>query len=108
MAVESKVLQAGYRVTGSASEAYTSIGKTIIDSATVVNTSADPAKVTIYIVPSGGSIGDAVCVASELSVAPHTTEVPVGLITRLDAGDQVQILADTADRLSLRLTGRRF
>ena len=108
MTVTSRCLVQGKRIENSQTIQYTSTGlKTIIDGVTIVNTTAAAVLLSINVVANGGAEGPANLVADALSIAEHSTYLCPELAgRRLDAGDFVSMVADTASALSLRMDGR--
>ena len=78
-----------------------------IDAASVVNTSAMPATLDVYIVPSGGGASTANQVYSDLAVSANTTIVLSAMVNEaLAPGDTVEATASTGATLTMRVSGR--
>lgn len=109
MTVTSKVLVQGKRVENAQTTQYTSTNcKTIIDTATIVNTTAAPVTLSVNVVESGGAAGAANLVIDGASIAAHGTYLCPELAgKRLDASDFVSMIAGAANSLTLRMEGRQ-
>lgn len=98
----------GVALTTSAVSLYTSASstKTLIKNLTLTNTSAAVVKVTIYLVPNGGSAGAASTITYQKNIAPGETYIAAPLINHvLEALDSIQALADTATSVTLMASG---
>lgn len=112
MAISSPIaLVQAQLLTASAAVYYTTAAnkRTLVNSATLHN--ADTAATilaTVYVVPSGGSVGDATEV-TVLSILPKES-VPIFELTgrALAAGATIQAIAGTAAKVSLNVTGTEF
>jgi len=83
--------------------------KTIIDKATVTNTSAANATLSVNLVTSGGSPGVSNLIMDERAVAPgesYTCPELVGQV--LEPGGFISTLAGTASALTIRFSGREI
>jgi hypothetical protein len=87
---------------------YTAAGvAAIIDKATVTNVSASNAALSVNLVAGGGSAGNGNLVVKAKTILPgecYTLPELVGQI--LNPGTFISTLADTADALALRVSGR--
>ena len=80
--------------------------QTIIRHAVFTNTTSGAITVTAYVVPQGGSAGDATTVISALSIAAHTAYVSPELSgCVLAAGDTLQCFASAGTSVSLNVSG---
>lgn len=82
--------------------------KAIIDKFTACNVDTGSAKkLDVWIVPSGGSRGDANRVIYELSISAKGTEDLTKLQNQvLKAGDKIFAIAETASKIVARVSGR--
>lgn len=108
MTVTSKVHVQGKRVeTGPTAQLTATNAKLILDGPTVTNTTATPATLTAWLVPSGGAADDTNKVIDEVSIGAHDTYLCPELAgRRLDSGDALWAQASDANALSLRVDGR--
>lgn len=82
---------------------------TTIDKFTVTNTSADIVKFSCNLVLSGGTVGPSNLVIKEKAVAAGETYVCPELVGHsLEGGSFINTLADTADALTVRASGREI
>ncbi|WP_202741483.1 hypothetical protein [Acinetobacter sp. 'aerobic (ED)'] len=82
---------------------------TTIDKFTVTNTSADIVTFSCNLVLSGGIVGPSNLVIKEKAVAAGETYVCPELVGHsLEAGSFINTLADTADALTVRASGREI
>jgi hypothetical protein len=73
-----------------------------INNLSLNNTSAGVVKVTLYRVPSGGSVGSSNAFLSAYSLSPGQSYVPPAAIgLQLETGMTLQALADTAAAITL-------
>lgn len=88
-------------LTGSAVSQFTADKRYGIERWSFTNYSAnDPVDVTVYIVPSGGSVADGYKIIGELPVAAtDLTTVPFPIV--LDVGDQIYALASTTSSINM-------
>lgn len=88
---------------------YTSVGcRTIIDLATLTNTSAAAVTVQVHLVKKGDAPLAVNKVAHDLSIAPGSTVAPVGLNgARLDVDGYVSVVSGAADAVTIRMQGRQ-
>lgn len=94
-------------LTNAAVTLYTSVAKTIIDKLTVCNTSGGAVTVTIYIVPSGGSVGASSLIVATFSIAANTTVDMTQIQNQiLEAGDFIAALASSTTVMTIRAAGR--
>lgn len=106
MPVTPKALLDGTLLTASSTTLYTAPASTtaVIRSITLCNTDTVARTVTIYIVQSGGSIGDDKKIFDEFSLAAGETIVDDTLRV-LETGDTLRGLASTASVVSIRADG---
>lgn len=81
--------------------------RTIIDKFTVTNTTGSSALLSVYILPSGGSIGASNEIIDVQSIAAGAS-VDLSIMQNqiLNSGDSIQVLAGTASALTIRASGR--
>lgn len=100
---------------GSATIEYTvpSSTRTIIDKFTATNTHTSSLALSVYIVPSGKSVGAEYLIIDALSIPDSgTTSGAVTDITELkghvlESGDEIQVFAGTTDKIVIRASGRQ-
>jgi len=81
--------------------------RTIIDKATVTNTSASNAAYSVNLVPSGGGASDANLVIDARAIAVGETYTCPELVGHiLEPGGFISTLASAASSLSIRFSGR--
>ena len=89
---------------------YTAVNcKTIIDKATVTNTSANNVTLSVNLVTSGGSPGASNLIMDARAIAPdesYTCPELVGQV--LEPGGFISTLASAATSLTLRVSGREI
>lgn len=97
----------GVVVGTSASTVYTSPGntKTLIKNITIANYGATAAKATVYLVPNGGSSGNASTLVSQIVAPGRTYTVPSSVNHILEGGDSIQAMSDTATALNIMASG---
>lgn len=103
-----KRLAEGSLLTVSAATYYTTPVNTkcVIKKLTCTNPTAGAVKVTIYLVPSGGSAGDANTIRKVRTVGPYEVfEVYEAEDHVLEAGDFIQALADVGGAVALMASG---
>ena len=108
MAYKAKVLVAGSQLTASVATYYTCGTNTtaVIQSASVVNTSANARTVTVYRVPSGGTAAASNMLISAFSLGPGEAYTCPELLGKvLGAGDTIQALADSTTAVSIQVSG---
>jgi len=110
MTVTSVVLVQGKRIEDTTTAQYTSTNcKTVIDSGLVINTTAGPITLSLWLVAEGGTPTDSNLVADEVSIAGGATYLCPELAgKRMDAGDSLHAEASAATSLSFRLDGRQI
>jgi hypothetical protein len=80
--------------------------KTIIKSMQLVNTGANAAKATVYLVPAGGTAGAANTIIAAVNIAVGATyNCPEAINEVLEAGDTIQALSDTTSSISMQASG---
>jgi len=83
--------------------------KTIIDKATVTNTSAANATLSVNLVASGGAAGAGNLIVSARAIAPGETYTCPELVGQsLEPGGFISTLASTAAALTIRASGREI
>lgn len=81
--------------------------RTILDKATVTNTTGTAATITAFVVAAAGAAGAANTVISAQSVAAGTSYLCPEIVGQvLNPGDFVVVTAGTAAALTFRLSGR--
>lgn len=103
----------GYQglLTGSSATLYTAPAapttvptpKARLDEIVLCNTDTSARTVTLYMVVSGGSVGDSNTLLSAFSIEPKTTLV-LPMRTMMELGATIRGLADTANKVSIRLS----
>jgi len=110
MTVSIKVLIPAKQAESSQTTQYTAVNcKAIIDKATVTNTSAANATLSVNLVTSGGSPGVSNLIMDERAVAPgesYTCPELVGQV--LEPGGFISTLASAASALTIRASGREI
>ena len=108
MAVTNKKLVEGSQLTTSAATYYTAPANTttILKKVTVTNTTAGAVSLTMYLVPSGGSAGNANMITDAKAIAAGATyEVYEAENHVLMTGDFLQALASAGASLTLQASG---
>lgn len=111
MTVTAKALiQAKYASSSVATEYTAAINtRVIIDKFTATNTDASAVTLSVYIVPSGGSASSSNLILTNYSVAAGATFDASMLQNQiLNAGDFVAVVAGTASKLVIRMSGREL
>lgn len=81
--------------------------KALIGQATVCNTGTTAYNITVHLVASGGTVANANMIIDAKQVATGvTTELTEIIGHVLEGGESIHAFADTADQLSLRVSGR--
>lgn len=81
--------------------------KTIIDKFTATNTHSGAVKISINIVPSGGTVGASNLIIQEQSLAAGATYDFTQMQNQvLSAGDFVSVDSETASVMVIRMSGR--
>lgn len=109
MTTESTVFCHGEFVPEAQLTIYTSVGcRSIIDLASLTNTSAGAVVVQIHVVKKGDAPLDVNKVAHDLSIAPGATVLPPGLNgARLMIDGYVSVVGSAADAVTVRMQGRQ-
>ena len=81
---------------------------TIIDKVTTANYDTVSRVVTISIVASGGSVGDAYYIAKRTLTAKETYIWPEVVGQILNTGDFISVIASNATGVNLRISGREI
>ena len=110
MGVLVKVLIPSKQAEASQTTQYTAVNcKTIIDKATVTNTSAANATLSVNLVTSGGSAGVSNLIVDARAIAPDETYTLPELVGQvLEPGGFISTLASTASALTIRFSGREI
>jgi len=111
MAATPAQLVAPQQVASSTATYYTSgVGVTTrIDSVSVTNPTASAATITLYVVASGGTAGDANTISKAHGVnAGQTWNCPDLIGKVLPAGSTLQAIASAATTLTLAVSGTQF
>ena len=110
MGVLVKVLIPPKQAEASQTTQYTAVNcKTIIDKATVTNTSAANATLSVNLVTSGGSAGVSNLIVDARAIAPDETYTLPELVGQvLEPGGFISTLASTASALTIRFSGREI
>ena len=110
MTVTAKNLVEGSIVPATDTTVYTAPSNTttIVDKVTTANYDTVSRVVTISIVASGGSVGDAYYIAKRTLAAKETYIWPEVVGQILNAGDYVSIIASNATGVNLRISGREI
>lgn len=83
-------------------------GKTAIDKFTATNRSANPATLTVRLIPSGGAAAESNAVSKTIQPG-QTWPFPDSLVGHnMEAGDRISTLASAANAISIRASGRVF
>lgn len=80
--------------------------KVVVRHGVFTNTTAGAVTLSIYIVPSGGSVVDAAKILDAFSIAAHTayTSAEISGVV-LNAGDSIQTVASAATSISQNISG---
>lgn len=110
MTVTVKVLVPAKQAENTQTTQYTAVNcKTIIDKATVVNTTAGNVTFSANVVTSAGSASAANRVINSRSIAPNESYGCPELIGQaLESGDFLSTIAGAAASLTLRVSGREL
>lgn len=110
MTVTAKALVEGQIVPATDTTVYTAPlnTTTIIDKVTTANYDTVSRVVTISIVASGGSVGDAYYIAKRTLTAKETYIWPEVVGQILNAGDYVSVIASNATGVNIRMSGREI
>jgi len=108
MAVTIKVLIPAKQAENSQTTQYTAVNcKTIIDKATVTNTSAGNVTFSVNLVTSGGSPGASNLIVDSRAIAPDECYTLPELVGQaLEAGGFISTIASAAASLTIRASGR--
>ena len=108
MTVSAIALVQGTQAPSSVAAQYTCPSNTrvVIRHGVFVNTTASAVTLTVYIVPSGGSVVDACKILDALSIAAHTAYTsPEVAGCVLNSGDTLQTVAGSATSISQNING---
>ncbi len=110
MTVTAKNLVEGSIIPNADTVVYTAPANTttIIDKVTTANYDVTSRVVTISIVASGASVGDAYYIAKRTLAAKETYIWPEVVGQILNAGDFVSVIASNATGINLRMSGREI
>lgn len=110
MAVTSKAIVPAKTVEATQTTQYTAVGVvTIIDKFTATNYSGSTATISVNIVTSSGSAGNANLITKTKSLVPgevYTFPEIVGQV--LNAGDFISTIAGTGSAINMRVSGREI
>jgi len=108
MAVTVKVLVPPKQLENTATTQYTATAvKAIIDKATVTNTSASNATLTVHLVTSGGTAGNSNLIIDAKTVVPDETYLCPELVGQvLEVGSFISTTASAGTALTMRVSGR--
>ena len=101
----------GANVANSIAAIYTvpaSLSRVRVDNITFTNYTASPVTLTVQIVESGGSTGNAKIVVDNKTIAVDETFEPSSVLHGLNAGDTIQAVAGSATAINVRATGTTF
>lgn len=110
-AVTAKVLINSRYAGSSATTEYTcpTSTRTIIDKFTATNTDSGALTITVYIVPSGGSATGSNTITKAYSISAGATVSLSEMQNQiLAAGDFVSVLASSASKVVIRMSGREI
>lgn len=83
--------------------------RTIIDKFTVTNTDSGSLTITIYLVPTGQSVGASYKVVSAFSISAGATQDFTSLQNHiLNSGDTIYANASSASKMVARVSGREI
>lgn len=82
--------------------------KVVIDKFTGTNTSASPAKLSVNLVPIGGSVGDSNLISKERNLAPGEAYTFPEIVGHILDGGYISTLADTASAITISASGREI
>lgn len=107
MAVTPVNFVAPQQIANSATTYYTSTSiKSRIDALSVANPTAGAVTVTIYIVPSGGAVGDSTTLVKTRSIAAGETWTGLGVVGQIMPADStLRAVASAATSLTLMASG---
>lgn len=110
MAVTIKVLIPAKQAENAQTTQYTAVNcKTIIDKATVTNTSAGNVTFSVNLVTSGGSPGASNLIVDSRAIAPDECYTLPELVGQaLEAGGFISTIASAATSLTIRASGREI
>ena len=110
MTVTVKVLIAAKQAENAQTTQYTATNaKAIIDKFTATNTSAANVTLSVNLVTSGGSAGNANLVVDARAVVPGETYTCPELVGQvLESGSFISTIASAASALTLRVSGREI
>lgn len=103
-------MMAPQQIANSATTYYTSTSlKTRIDALSVSNPTSAGATVTVYIVPSGGAVGDSTTIVKTRSIAPNETWPGTGLVGQVMPSDStLRMVASAATTLTGMASGAQI
>ena len=110
MTVTTRTLVASKQAENAQTTQYTAVNcTTILDKATVTNTTAGNVTFSAHVVTSAGSAGASNLVVNLRSIAPKETYALPELIGQvLQSGDFLSTIAGAATSLTLRVSGREI
>lgn len=110
MTVTAKVLLPAKQLEDSQTTQYTASGvRSVIDKATVTNTSASNVTLSVNIVTASGAAGDGNLIIKAKTLFPSETYNCPELVGQvLDAGGFISTIAGAATSLTMRISGREI
>ena len=101
----------GVDVANSIAAVYTvpaTLARVRVDNITFHNYSGGGVTLTVQIVESGGSTGNAKIVVDNVTIAANSTLEPSSVLHGLNTGDTIQAVAGSATSINCRATGTTF
>jgi hypothetical protein len=107
MGVAYKILYSGQPTTSAAAVYAPTNASALVDHAVVCNPTAGAVTLTAHVIDGGGTAADANIIYHEKSIAAGATEVLTALLNlRLEAGDEIEMLASANTSLTVTISGR--
>ena len=105
--VTPKRLCDAHYITNAYATAYTvpASTKAIVKQLVLCNTDTSARTVSIRVVPSGETAADEHCIFKDLSIAAKTTYHVGDMSMVLEADEDVDVIADTTNKVTIRLSG---
>lgn len=79
--------------------------KAIVKEVIFCNTDTVPRTVSVRVIPSGETAGDEHCIFKDLTIAAKTTYIATGLSMVLEADEDIDAIADSASKVTIRVSG---
>lgn len=109
MSITAKTLAQAQYVPNTDTLLYTATGKTIVDKFTATNTDSGSLTLTLYIVPSGQSVGATYTILSAKSIGAGVCQDCTEMQNQiLESGDQIYAKASSANKIVARSSGREI